>query len=152
MLVVFVFLLSQESRDYYLKASWVCSFLKPVVGVSFAWCFSFYIYRVAVGFDEGNCMWIDREDPLVSMDNSWKFIWGKHNGFQTVNIKTIRVHHRCKTERIYIFLVITSVTSKNMLLTLDRERLPLIVKKLGTCDLYPQLGFPFASVAGMYPF
>ncbi|KAJ8553374.1 hypothetical protein K7X08_024052 [Anisodus acutangulus] len=50
------------------------------------------------------------------MDNSGKIIWVKHNEVQTVNIKSVGVGYE--------------VT--------DGERLPLAVKELGTCDLYPQ--------------
>ncbi|MFQ6639063.1 hypothetical protein Gotur_015751 [Gossypium turneri] len=59
---------------------------------------------------------IGREVPVASMDNSGKIIWAKHNEIQTVNIKSVGAD--------------IEVT--------DGERLPLAVKELGTCDLYPQ--------------
>ncbi|XP_021910987.1 coatomer subunit beta'-1-like [Carica papaya] len=59
---------------------------------------------------------IGREEPVASMDNSGKIIWAKHNEIQTVNIKSVGADFE--------------VT--------DGERLPLAVKELGTCDLYPQ--------------
>ncbi|KAL4582727.1 hypothetical protein LXL04_007286 [Taraxacum kok-saghyz] len=46
--------------------------------------------RVVFGYDEGTIMVkIGREEPVVSMDNSGKIIWSKHNEIQTVNIKII---------------------------------------------------------------
>ncbi|CAL5396521.1 unnamed protein product [Camellia sinensis] len=57
-----------------------------------------------------------REEPVASMDNSGKIIWAKHNEIQTVNIRSVGADYE--------------VTGG--------ERLPLVVKELGTCDLYPQ--------------
>ncbi|CAL5053540.1 unnamed protein product [Urochloa decumbens] len=72
--------------------------------------------RVVIGYDEGTIMIkIGREVPVASMDSSGKIIWAKHNEIQTVNIKAV-----ADTE------------------TADGERLPLAVKELGSCDLYPQ--------------
>ncbi|KAF3649215.1 Coatomer subunit beta'-1 [Capsicum annuum] len=73
--------------------------------------------RVVIGYDEGTIMVkIGREEPVASMDTSGKIIWAKHNEVQTVNIKSVGAGYE--------------VT--------DGERLPLAVKELGTCDLYPQ--------------
>ncbi|KAK6914916.1 Coatomer, WD associated region [Dillenia turbinata] len=73
--------------------------------------------RIVLGYDEGTIMVkIGREEPVASMDNSGKIIWAKHNEIQTVNIKSVGADFE--------------VT--------DGERLPLAVKELGTCDLYPQ--------------
>lgn len=73
--------------------------------------------RVVIGYDEGTIMIkLGREVPVASMDSSGKIIWAKHNEIQTVNIKTIGSD--------------VEVT--------DGERLPLAVKELGSCDLYPQ--------------
>ncbi|CAH9088531.1 unnamed protein product [Cuscuta europaea] len=73
--------------------------------------------RVVIGYDEGTIMVkMGREEPVASMDNSGKIIWAKHNEIQTVNIKSVGSDYE--------------VT--------DGERLPLAVKELGTCDLYPQ--------------
>ncbi|KAL5572692.1 hypothetical protein UlMin_022289 [Ulmus minor] len=72
--------------------------------------------RIAIGYDEGVIMVkIGREEPVASMDSGGKIIWAKHNEIQTVNIKSVG-----NTE------------------VADGERLPLAVKELGTCDLYPQ--------------
>lgn len=73
--------------------------------------------RVAIGYDEGTVMIkIGREEPVASMDSGGKIIWAKHNEIQTVNIKAVPADFE--------------VT--------DGERLPLAVKELGSCDLYPQ--------------
>ncbi|KAG6422303.1 hypothetical protein SASPL_118870 [Salvia splendens] len=73
--------------------------------------------RVVIGYDEGTIMVkLGREVPVASMDNSGKIIWSKHNEIQTVNIKSIGADYDVA----------------------DGERLPLAVKELGTCDLYPQ--------------
>ncbi|CAA6671934.1 unnamed protein product [Spirodela intermedia] len=71
-----------------------------------------------IGYDEGTIMVkIGREEPVASMDSSGKIIWAKHNEIQTVNIKTVGADFEVST---------------------DGERLPLAVKELGSCDLYPQ--------------
>ncbi|OEL22968.1 Coatomer subunit beta'-2 [Dichanthelium oligosanthes] len=73
--------------------------------------------RVVIGYDEGTIMIkIGREEPVASMDSSGKIIWAKHNEIQTVNIKAVGAE--------------TEIA--------DGERLPLAVKELGSCDLYPQ--------------
>lgn len=46
--------------------------------------------NVAVGYDEGTVMFkIGREEPVVSMDNSGKIVWARHNEIQTVNVRSI---------------------------------------------------------------
>ncbi|KAG2656949.1 hypothetical protein PVAP13_1KG120700 [Panicum virgatum] len=73
--------------------------------------------RVVIGYDEGTIMIkIGREVPVASMDSSGKIIWAKHNEIQTVNIKSVGVDNEIA----------------------DGDRLPLAVKELGSCDLYPQ--------------
>ncbi|AQK80377.1 Coatomer subunit beta'-3, partial [Zea mays] len=73
--------------------------------------------RMVIGYDEGAIMIkMGREVPIASMDTGGKIIWAKHNEIQTVNIKTVGAGFE--------------VT--------DGERLPLAVKELGSCDLYPQ--------------
>ena len=73
--------------------------------------------RVAVGFDEGAVMiQVGREEPVVSMDQSGKIMWAKHNEIHTVNIKSLPADVEIA----------------------DGERVPLAVKDLGSCDLYPQ--------------
>ncbi|KAA0042978.1 coatomer subunit beta'-2-like [Cucumis melo var. makuwa] len=73
--------------------------------------------RVVIGYNEGTIMVkLGRKVPIASMDNSGKITWAKHNEIQTVNIKSVGADFE--------------VT--------DGERLPLAVKEMGTCDLYPQ--------------
>nr|KAJ0207090.1 hypothetical protein LSAT_V11C500250040 [Lactuca sativa] len=73
--------------------------------------------RIVISYDEGTIMVkIGREEPVASMDNSGKIIWAKHNEIQTINIKSVGADHEVS----------------------DEERLPLVVKELGTCDLYPE--------------
>ncbi|XP_051197725.1 coatomer subunit beta'-1 isoform X3 [Lolium perenne] len=73
--------------------------------------------RMVIGYDEGTIMIkMGREVPVASMDSSGKVIWAKHNEIQTVNIKSVGANFEAT----------------------DGERLPLAVKELGSCDLYPQ--------------
>jgi coatomer subunit beta' len=51
------------------------------------------------------------------MDSSGKIIWARHNEIQTVNVKSLGADYEL----------------------VDGERLPLAVKDLGACDLYPQV-------------
>lgn len=72
--------------------------------------------HVGMGFDEGAAMIkIGREEPVASMDGSGKIIWARHNDVQTANIR-----HLGEAEEA------------------DGDRLPLVPKDLGACDLYPQ--------------
>mmetsp|Transcript_39675 Transcript_39675/g.101404 ORF Transcript_39675/g.101404 Transcript_39675/m.101404 type:complete len:961 (+) Transcript_39675:176-3058(+) len=72
---------------------------------------------IALGYDEGCTMIkIGREEPVASMDSGGKIIWARHNEIQTVNVKSLGADAEL----------------------VDGERLPLAVKDLGSCDLYPQ--------------
>lgn len=51
----------------------------------------------------------------MSMDNSGKIIWAKHSDIQQANLKNL-----------------TDVEIK------DGERLPLVIKDMGSCEIYPQ--------------
>uniref|UniRef100_A0AAX7TX01 Coatomer subunit beta' n=1 Tax=Astatotilapia calliptera TaxID=8154 RepID=A0AAX7TX01_ASTCA len=71
---------------------------------------------VAIGFDEGSIIIkIGRVEPVMSMDSSGKVIWARHSEVQQANLKAL-------TE--------TEIR--------DGERLPLSVKDLGSCEIYPQ--------------
>ncbi|XP_061993600.1 coatomer subunit beta'-3-like [Rosa rugosa] len=88
-------------------------------GLERVWAFGYMkgSRRIVIGYDEGTILVkIGREVPVASMDSSGKIIWAKHNEIQTVNIKSV---------------------GSDFEIT-DGERLPLAVKELGTCDLYPQ--------------
>ncbi|RNA36252.1 coatomer subunit beta [Brachionus plicatilis] len=73
--------------------------------------------NVAIGYDEGSVMIkLGREEPAISMDSSGKIIWAKHSEIQQANLKAM-------TDQEFIK---------------DGERLPLNVKDMGACDIYPQ--------------
>nr|KAJ0193467.1 hypothetical protein LSAT_V11C800399030 [Lactuca sativa] len=98
--------------------------------------------RIVIGYDEGTIMVkIGREEPVASMDNSGKIIWAKHNEIQTINIKSVGADHEVWTLKpIYMLCYVNNEMGKNLFFiqVSDGERLPLAVKELGTCDLYPQ--------------
>ncbi|PNF39618.1 Coatomer subunit beta' [Cryptotermes secundus] len=73
---------------------------------------------VALGYDEGSIMVkVGREEPAVSMDASGgKIIWARHSEVQQANLKAMGEGAEIK----------------------DGERLPLAVKDMGSCDIYPQ--------------
>lgn len=71
---------------------------------------------VALGYDEGSIIIkLGREEPAMSMDSSGKIIWAKHSELQQANLKAM-----------------TDAEIK------DGERLPLQVKDMGSCEIYPQ--------------
>uniref|UniRef100_A0A3Q2YA40 Coatomer subunit beta' n=1 Tax=Hippocampus comes TaxID=109280 RepID=A0A3Q2YA40_HIPCM len=72
--------------------------------------------NVALGYDEGSIIIkVGREEPAMSMDTSGKIIWAKHSEIQQANLKAMG-----DTE------------------IKDGERLPLAVKDMGSCEIYPQ--------------
>ncbi|KHJ86644.1 WD domain, G-beta repeat protein [Oesophagostomum dentatum] len=74
---------------------------------------------VAIGYDEGSVtLKLGREEPAVSMDHTGKILWARHSEIQQVNLKTLDAE---ASEAIQ-----------------DGERLPLSVKDLGACEIYPQ--------------
>jgi len=76
---------------------------------------------LACGFDEG-CVVVElgSDDPVASMDNTGKIVWAKNNEIQTANVRGL------------------ASGSGNDALP-DGERLPIIPRDLGACELYPQL-------------
>ena len=75
--------------------------------------------NVAIGYDEGSIMIkLGREEPAMSMDSSGKIIWAKHSEIQQANLK--------------------SLSSNEQESFKDGERLPLTIKDMGACDIYPQ--------------
>lgn len=72
--------------------------------------------NVAIGYDESSVMVkVGREEPAVSMDSlGGKIVWAKHSEIQQVNLKALGEE------------------------TQDGERLPLAVKDMGACEIYPQ--------------
>ncbi|XP_052832587.1 coatomer subunit beta' [Octopus bimaculoides] len=72
--------------------------------------------NVALGYDEGSIIIkLGREEPAMTMDVNGKIIWAKHSEIQQANIKTIGDQE-----------------------IRDGERLPLAVKDMGSCEVYPQ--------------
>ncbi|XP_041479465.1 coatomer subunit beta'-like isoform X1 [Lytechinus variegatus] len=72
--------------------------------------------NVALGYDEGSIIIkLGREEPAMSMDSSGKIMWAKHSEIQQANLKAM-----------------TDYEIK------DGERLPLGIKDMGSCDVYPQ--------------
>ncbi|KAJ3035062.1 Coatomer subunit beta' [Rhizophlyctis rosea] len=71
---------------------------------------------VAFGYDDGTiAIKLGREEPAVSMDNSGKIIWARHNEILTANVKA-SLDDNVK----------------------DGERIMLPNKELGSCEVYPQ--------------
>ncbi|XP_043288890.1 coatomer subunit beta' isoform X2 [Venturia canescens] len=72
--------------------------------------------NVAIGYDEGSVMVkVGREEPAVSMDSTGgKIVWARHSEIQQVNLKALGEEAQ------------------------DGERLPLAVKDMGACEIYPQ--------------
>ncbi|GMT25503.1 hypothetical protein PFISCL1PPCAC_16800 [Pristionchus fissidentatus] len=90
-------------------------------GLERAWCIQAQkgSNTVALGYDEGTVtIKLGREEPAVSMDSSGKVLWAKHSVVQQVNLKTI--------------------DSATLDALQDGERIPLSVKELGSCEIYPQ--------------
>lgn len=73
--------------------------------------------NVAIGYDEGSVMVkVGREEPAVSMDSQGgKIVWARHSEIQQVNLKAL------EDDELQ-----------------DGERLPLAVKDMGACKIYPQ--------------
>ena len=72
---------------------------------------------VAIGFDEGSIIIkLGREEPAMSMDSSGKIIWAKHSELQQANLKSLTDSEEIK----------------------DGYVLPLNVKDMGSCEIYPQ--------------
>jgi len=74
--------------------------------------------NVALGYDEGTMMIkLGREEPAMSMDASTgKIVWAKHCEIQQVNLKQLSTDQQLK----------------------DGEKVPLNVKEMGSCEIYPQ--------------
>lgn len=74
--------------------------------------------NVALGYDEGSILVkVGREEPAVSMDaGGGKIIWAKHSELQQANLKALPEGAEIR----------------------DGERLPVAVKDMGACEIYPQ--------------
>ena len=77
--------------------------------------------KLAIGFDEGCvCIELGSDDPVASMDTTGKVVWAKNNEIQTANIRGL-----------------ASGSGGEEPLP-DGERLPVVPRDLGACELYPQ--------------
>lgn len=74
--------------------------------------------NVALGYDEGSILVkVGREEPAVSMDASGgKIIWARHSELQQANLKALPEGAEIR----------------------DGEKLPVAVKDMGACEIYPQ--------------
>lgn len=71
---------------------------------------------VALGYDEGSIIIkLGREEPAMSMDASGKVMWARHSEVQQANLKSMGGAE-----------------------VRDGERLPLGVKDMGSCEIFPQ--------------
>mmetsp|Transcript_29239 Transcript_29239/g.45436 ORF Transcript_29239/g.45436 Transcript_29239/m.45436 type:complete len:999 (+) Transcript_29239:52-3048(+) len=71
--------------------------------------------KLAIGYDEGTVVIeLGSDEPVASMDGSGKIVWAKNNEIQTTNVRGLAADVG------------------------EGERLPLIPRDLGTCELYPQ--------------
>eukprot|EP00804_Cyclotella_cryptica_P030470 CCRYP_008550-RA/>CCRYP_008550-RA protein AED:0.04 eAED:0.04 QI:185/0/0.5/1/0/0/2/71/976 len=75
--------------------------------------------KLAIGFDEG-CVVIElgSDDAVVSMDGTGKVVWAKNNEIQTTTVKGLAGGDDDEIA--------------------DGERLPVVPRDLGACELYPQ--------------
>lgn len=73
---------------------------------------------IVLGYDEGSILIkVGREEPAVSMDEvGGKIIWARHSELQQANLKALPEGAEIK----------------------DGERLPVAVKDMGACEIYPQ--------------
>ncbi|KAJ3194691.1 Coatomer subunit beta' [Irineochytrium annulatum] len=89
----------ENTLNYGMERVWALAYMKGSNDIAF-------------GYDEGT---IAIKEPAVSMDNSGKIIWAKHNEIRTANVKAL-VDDNLK----------------------DGERMALPAKELGSCEVYPQ--------------
>jgi len=76
--------------------------------------------KLAIGFDEGCvCIELGSDDPVASMDSTGKVVWATNNDIQTTSVK--------------------GVVGSGEDVIPDGERLPLVPRDLGSCELYPQM-------------
>mmetsp|Transcript_21099 Transcript_21099/g.52325 ORF Transcript_21099/g.52325 Transcript_21099/m.52325 type:complete len:949 (+) Transcript_21099:80-2926(+) len=76
--------------------------------------------KLAIGFDEGCvCIELGSDDPVASMDSTGKVVWATNNDIQTASLKGL-------------------VGSGEDSIP-DGERLPVVPRDLGSCELYPQM-------------
>eukprot|EP00744_Colponema_vietnamica_P001875 GILI01003044.1.p1 GENE.GILI01003044.1~~GILI01003044.1.p1 ORF type:complete len:1825 (-),score=764.15 GILI01003044.1:251-5320(-) len=89
-------------------------------------------HSVALGYDDGTIVIkMGNEDPVASMNNG-KLIWAKHSEIQTANLKlTAEAGAAGAAEE-------TESTGAVQVNLADGERLSLVPKDMGSCDIFPQ--------------
>ena len=76
--------------------------------------------KLAIGFDEGCvCIELGSDDPVASMDTTGKVVWATNNEIKTASVRGV------------------VGTGEDTLP--DGERLPIIPRDLGSCELFPQM-------------
>lgn len=76
--------------------------------------------KLAIGFDEGCvCIELGSDDPVASMDSTGKVVWATNNEIQTTSVK--------------------GVVGSGEDAIPDGERLSIVPRDLGSCELYPQM-------------
>jgi coatomer subunit beta' len=76
--------------------------------------------KLAIGFDEGCvCIELGSDEPVASMDATGKIVWAMNNEIKTASVRGV-------------------VGSGDGSLP-DGERLPIVPRDLGACELYPQM-------------
>lgn len=78
--------------------------------------------KLAIGFDEG-CVVVElgSDDAVVSMDGTGKVVWAKNNEIQTTTVRGLAGGADDDDDALP-----------------DGERLPVVPRDLGACELYPQ--------------
>lgn len=76
--------------------------------------------KMAIGFDEGCvCIELGSDDPVASMDTTGKVVWAMNNEIKTASVR--------------------GVAGSGEDALPDGERLPVVPRDLGACELYPQM-------------
>lgn len=76
--------------------------------------------KLAIGFDEGCvCIELGSDDPVASMDSTGKVVWATNNEIKTASIR--------------------GVSGSGDDAIPDGERLPIVPRDLGACELFPQM-------------
>lgn len=80
-------------------------------------CFFFFFFNLAPHppLSSPSLSQLGREEPAMSMDSSGKVMWARHSEVQQANLKAMGEAEIG-----------------------DGERLPLGVKDMGSCEIYPQ--------------
>jgi len=89
-------------------------------GLDRVWCIAAQrgSNALCIGYDEGSVMVkLGREEPAMSMDVSGKMVFARHSELQQANLRA---------------------TADAVADIEDGERLPLAVKDMGACEIYPQ--------------